>query len=386
MATDLIQQSDVDEQEKQQSAAKPKYNQFSALQNGFQQNQSAVANKPIKNSFVVGGQQDVTNTQNAKNAATTTQGQTTANNLTTAANGFGDNGFQTYNFGVNPTNTALDNTPTPVTGDPNSSKALADAYGASQQDYANRLTSEQNKANTNLAQIGTTESGYQNDLANLTDSLNKQSTAAQTAKGLADVDSSNNLENQSATTNNILGDSNVSGVAKLAALFGRNYDASKYGAQDSQIYGQQLADLSDQAAKSNQAAAQASKGKTTALQDYQNRIAAAKDTVGTTLDAKAAAIADQANQARNSTHAQLDMATKRYDPQQLTEQYNNKLAQAAADAQKQTAAASLSKVLPAGPTTPEEQDVQTARQSLTNLFGKVGAKPTMTTIKPYYQR
>lgn len=266
MATDLIQQSDVDEQKKQQQLQQNpnKFNQFGGLARSFAQNQSAVSAPTIPGAGKLNAQQGVTNAQNAQNQSAVNKGSQVKSNTSNALNA----------YVVNPS----PNVDTLYNSNTNRAAGVGQSPGeaeAARTAAINGVAADQTKA---LQDWQTNEANKYGDIAN---NVNSDLTTAAQQNNLTDLGTQNQVQQQAANTNNLLAQQGPAlGAGKLAALFGPGYNSERYGAQDSQIYEKQLQDAQRNAQQQLQNSDIAQQGKSGAQQQYNQNVKEAQQSVG----------------------------------------------------------------------------------------------------------
>lgn len=311
------QQQGVDSQ--QQAPQQPpaqKFNQFRGLQNTF--NQAKGQGTQLAGAQTVQNAQNATTgAQNQANAGTTKQGayivgqaqdQENAGNVQAPTNNYTFTPTQqgtlqpileqlqqqgsTLTPGTNPHNFAAEPDANSVGGGVSTDQLIAAKQAKESQiptqaeiDAAkaaayNQAGVAQQDINKQAADAGTAAQNWATDATGKLAQTNSDIStmlASQPTQGLANAGTQSALENQSANLNQVLNQSpNTSNLGALSALFGQNYDASRYGGLDSQIYGNQVQQMRQQAAQNQQGTQLANQGQQAAIKEYLGDISGAQ--------------------------------------------------------------------------------------------------------------
>lgn len=293
----------------------PKFNKLQGLQNMFQQSKGqgtqlagAQATQKV--------QQGTTQSQQTANQGAVQQGQQAANNVSGQQNAYTIAPVASQaDYNSVKANTKIDAL-NPISGDISRSNAANPvAFGlADQVNPGNVVGDPTAQYNASLSQLpteaqlagahtqarnqlgaaqGEIASSQADALARVQANKVAQDTAIAKAaqdqsaylQGLpqgdvANVGKQSALENKAEDINRVLTSSpSTSNLGALSTLFGQNYNTSRYGGLDSQVYQNQLQQMRQQAAQDQQGSKLAEQGKQAALRQYAGDITNAQKTI-----------------------------------------------------------------------------------------------------------
>jgi hypothetical protein len=162
--------------------------------------------------------------------------------------------------------------------------AAVEASGKAVENEINTITSQINDLNTQLANANALEAKSINDEKTRLSELLKSYQDKLEKEKLGQIAGPSSFETEMATREQILADEGQD-VAKLAAIFGPRWNAQRYGALASQIYGKDLEAIQEKAAAGLQEREESKLGTESALKQYSQQLSASKKAYEEKLDA-----------------------------------------------------------------------------------------------------